>query len=375
MLVKKLIYMDRGLGTILSPPMPTREEDKIVWMPERRGCLTTPRLAQWDPPAWVKKSSTFFWLSENVMCSQRGYLNEDVYTEYLQAASVCFEMKADQMRRSISNLAFDFLITVMAPGEHVAAGCVVELRPAHDSKQPACLYISTLCTHPNFRKLGLARQMVHAVYTLGSMLLEQNAQLHNIWYNAIPSNSLFIGLHVRTSPKSETSTDPNVLLKMYGSCGLEQTSSYPKYESFTPYSRCAWEMDVDLERLAPMMQEVSSRFFYQDHTVSILHPSESEGMCMYHAFPAEFTDAIQNTGILYAKHNRLFNLSGRVYIPETITFSKTRPANACSFCIRVLPTKAGGTIELKISVPCFFSCAIFNEQGKNIKQPTQDTIT
>lgn len=373
MLVKKLIYMDRGLGTILSPPMPTREEDKIVWMPERRGCLPVPKLAQWDPPAWVKKSSTFFWLSENVMCSQRGYLNEDVYTEYLQAASICFEMREDAMRRSISNLAFDFLITVMAPGEHVAAGCVVELRPAHDSKQAACLYISTLCTHPNFRKLGLARQMVHAVYTLGSMLLEQNAQLHNIWYNAIPSNTLFIGLHVRTSPKSDTSTDPNVLLKLYGSCGLEQTSSYPTYESFTPYSRCAWEMDVDLERLAPMMQEVSSKLFYQDHTVSILHPLEPEGICMYHAFPAGFTNAIQNTGIIYAKHNRLFNLSGRVYMPETITFNRTRPADTCSFCIRVLPANAEGAIELKISVPFFFSCAIFNKQGQNLKQRTQDT--
>jgi hypothetical protein len=97
---------------------------------------------------------------------------------------------------------------------------------------------------------------------------------------------------------------------------------------------------------------------------------EPEGIYMYHAFPVKFTNAIQNTGIIYAKHNRLFNLSEHVYMPETITFNRTRPADTCSFCIRVLPTNAGGAIELKISVPLFFSCAIFNEQGQNLKQQT-----
>ena len=94
---------------------------------------------------------------------------------------------------------------------------------------------------------------------------------------------------------------------------------------------------------------------------------------MYHAFPVEFTNAIQNTGIIYAKHNRLFNLSGCVYMPKSITFNRTRPADTCSFCIRVLPANAEGAIELKISVPFFFSCAIFNKQGQNLKQRTQDT--
>ena len=385
MLVKKLIYMDRSLSTMLSPPMPVSEEDRRVWLQDTCVHFPGPVLAQWDPPAWVKKTKKVFWLSENVTCSQRGYYDEDVYTKYLQAASISFQEKTDPteienreriMRTSLSHMAFDFLITVVTPNQAVAAGCVVELRPALNTKEAACLYISTLCTNPEFRRMGLARQLVHAVYTLGAMLLEKNKQ-SGVWYNAIPSNQLFIGLHVRHTLKhgrqfSDTdASNPNILRKMYASCGLTEVSSYPKYESFTPYSRCPWEMDTCLEELTPMMQEVSSKFIYQDPSVSILHPRESGGLIMYHTFPMEYMDFIRESGIVYKKHNSLFNPSKDAYTPDTITFSKTKPANACSFCINVSSADAD-VIELKISAPSFFSCAIIDAQGRDIKQ-TQHT--
>jgi len=381
MLVKKLIYVDRSLSAILSPPMPTSDKDRLLWIvPETPIHFPGPVLARWNPPTWVKKNNDVFWLSENVTCSQRGYFNEDVYTKYLQVASVSFEDKSDSddqkeslriMRQSLSHMAFDFLVTILTPDQEVAAGCVVELRPALNTTEAACLYISTLCTNPNFRRRGLACQLVHAVYTLGTMLLEQNNTQDGIWHNAIPSNKLLLGLHVRhktrpdRQPSNPDDSKPDMLLQMYASCGLEKVSSYPVYSSFTSYSRCEWEMGSFGDELTPMMQEVSSKLLYQDHNVAILRPTEYMRLRMYHAFPMEHREVVQESGILYKKHNNLVQSSKNVYTPETITFSKTRPANAYSFCINVQYANAN-VIELKISVPCFFSSAILDTEGKDI---------
>jgi hypothetical protein len=183
-------------------------------------------------------------------------------------------------------MAFDFFIVVLASNNTPAAGCVVEFRPAKERTMPPYLYVSTVCTDRKYSSRGLAHQLIHAVYTLGSLMLQQNARAPGMWRDAIPEKRLDIGLAVMKQPTEIAEK----LKRLYGQCGLTLNQGQRKgitYESFTPYSIYQWQLEWEGEKLS-MWQTITQHVLYDDGEIRILHPTRTqEGTAMYHNSRAE----------------------------------------------------------------------------------------
>ena len=363
-LIRALRHLDSRLVTMLGPPMPTTDEQKRIWIPEdKKDDDPTPVLERWDPPVWVpRRKDGGFWLAQNVACFQRGYEPDNLYDGYTEAGSTCFKCTFQDEENSLTYMAFDFFLAVVTTDEKVAAGCVVELRPAVDPKRSACLYISTLCTHPKYGGKGLAHQLVHAVYTLGTLLLEQNREAaRGPWSNAIPNQKLCMALNVRREDKP--ADNHTRLIRMYSQCGLTTENLHPDrlYHSFTQYSYYDWQIDKDPYLMIPMWQEVSVSVLYEDDRIRILRPGNTDGCAMFHAFPEEHIATVQHRGIVHARHACLRSKGASpVYIAPEIRFTHTQPTTGACFCIYTSqrpgpPIEAAEDVLLLISVPSWFS--------------------
>ena len=357
--------------------MPVTEEQTARWIPKdgRPVQFPAPVLEPWDPPTWVPRRATDkgIWLAQNAVCFQRGYAPLCLYQNYIDACARCFRGKHEDMESSLQYVAFDFFVAIVTTAsphetERVAAGCVVELRPAVNPTQAACLYISTLCTHPNYGGKGLAHQLMHAVYTLGMLLLEQNNRdaARGAWRHAIPSQKLFVALNVRH--EADTPSMHERLIRMYSQCGLTTKERVPHVQirSFTPFSIYNWQYDSDPEELIPMWQDVSVAVLYEDDQVRIMRPSEEEKdikqdrPTFYHAFPEKHLAAVQSRGIVHAKHAFLLPTTEAIYTAQEISFSRVPPPSGACFCIQAeRKTPDGGVdIRLRISVPSWFALRI-----------------
>ena len=380
--IQTLRRLDKYLLIMLGPPMPTTKEQTELWIPEKKETsnqLPTPVLERWDPPVWVpRRNDGGYWLANNVACFQRGYIPSAMYDSYLEASAVCFQSTYESEKTGLQGMAFDFLIVIVTPvpDEKTASGCVIELRPALDPAQAACLYISTLCTHPQHRGKGLAHQLVHAVYTLGSLLLEQNRkEAKGAWHNALPSQQLYLGLNVRCDNKQPDGHTK--LIRMYSQCGLTTKTRVPavKHSSFTPYSIYEWQFDNDPLNMIPMWQEVYASVLYEDSQIRILKPGDKNGNPMFHAFPREYMTAVSKRGIVHARHAYLITPPNTAdastaekestYISDEIRFTRTISSESICFCINAalsantdskgVSTEDNGTV-LSISVPPWFGC-------------------
>ena len=378
-LVQELRHLDRralGAMVMLGPPMPKTAKQKLLWNPPGDPMeLSTPILDKWEPPIWVpRRDDGGFWLAQNVACFQRGYEPKALYGAYLDAAAVCFNQTHEEGEEGLSLIAFDFFLAVVTakPLENVAAGCVVELRPAINPTQAACLFICTLCTHPKYGGNGIAHQLVHAVYTLGMLLLEQNRAANNkdVWQDAIPSQNLYLGLNVHRN--EDESNSHTKLIHMYSQCGFNTHghNQVIKCKSFTSFSIFDWQFDSDPFNMIPMWKDVSVSVLYEDDSISILKPDADGGRAMYHAFPEKLIAAVKSLGIVNTRHACLLDCSKEegkydtAYMTQSLIFTHTPSLNSACFCInaRHHENKEGNDVLLHISVPFWFASKIIGEK-------------
>ena len=361
-MIQQLRNLETRLDCVmLGPPRPTTADQKRIWMSPDLSTMQFPApvLDKWDPPEWIPhKDDGGFWLAQNVICYQRGYHQSALFKEFIRFAAMCFHHSEKECMENLIRLAFDFFIAVTDHRGTVVAGCVVEFRPSTDISQDPYLYISTVCTDPKFGGKGLAHQIVHAVYTLGMLMLEQNIKASGIWKNAIPTQHLYIGLTVR---RSNTQEDKHLrLIHLYSQCGLTTQGHTPtaEYKSFTPYSIYEWQMDLDPTNLIPMWQNVSAGVLYEDKHIRILSPVRPNGVKMYHPLPETHTDSVRIKGIVHPKHACLHSPDTLLYVPESIQFTKTKPDGAF-FCIDA--EALDDSVTLFISVPYWFSSEIYSK--------------
>lgn len=351
-----LSHLDRRLNVCLQPAMPRTEEQRALWMPTTKAVrFPGPIMEKWNPPVWVARCGEGFWLAQNVLCYQRGFFPQELYSQYLKISGVCFNSNGMEERAALSKMAFDFLVVVVAlPTKTVAAGCVVEFRPDVTGTKTPYLYISTLCTDPASAHRGLAHQMVHAVYTLGTLMLEQNDRCAGAWRNAIPNKRLFIGLTVRIQKEHEK------LLRLYSQCGFgtESELSAIEYKSFTPFSVYNWQMNRPWTDLIPMYKEISSDLVYEDAQISIYSPRyRGQVKPMYHAFPGTRLQEVRDRGIVYSQHIH-YGAEEGYYVTDRVQFSKgTSPPTA--FRIHVGRADSD-TVCVRISVPAWFAADIYS---------------
>jgi hypothetical protein len=371
-LLQTLRQLHRRL-VVLGPPMPVTEEQKDRWIPEENAPLKFPApvLELWDPPPWVpRRKGGGFWLAQNAVCFQRGYAPRGLYQDYMQASATCFGGTPAEEEASLQLMTYDFFVAIVATtpttNERAVSGCVVELRPAANTTQAACLYISTLCTDPTYGGKGLAHQLVHAVYTLGTLLLEQNREAaKGAWRNAIPSQQLFVALNVLRHPDEPKKHER--LIRMYSQCGLTTRDRVPHTE-FLPFTALIvyeWQYDANPQHMIPMWQDVSVAVLYEDDQVRILRPEKTDAAekgrtVFFHAFPEAHITAVQSHGIVSARHACLFPKTEPVYFAKATTnFTRAPPPEGACFCIQAEhKTKGGEDILLRISVPSWFACAI-----------------
>ena len=356
-MIQELQRLERRLdGVMLGPPRPRTAENQRVWMSPSTIHFPAPVLRKWIPPQWVpQRDDGGFWLAQNVICYQRGYHPPALFDEFVKLSARCFHHPDQECMANLIRLAFDFFIAVVDHKGTVIAGCVVEFRPPLDIRKDPYLYISTVCVDIEYGKRGLAHQIVHAVYTLGMIMLEQNGGAPGTWNNAIKTQHIRIGLSVR---RSETEKDLHTrLINLYSQCGLtrQTTMSTVDYKSFTPYSIYDWQLDRDLANLIPMWQNVSPGALYDDNHIRILSPGCSTGVKMYHPIPDTQVDAVRANGIIYSKHQRLCCPSTEMYVLDTIQFTKTKPEGAF-FCI--VADASEDSAILRISIPCWFASEI-----------------
>ena len=350
------------LDVMLSPPYPSEREDIAKWIPKTQYATSpTPILEKWMPPAKISPNdSGGFWLAQHVVCYQRGYFPAGLFHHYMEVAAKCFEKPVECETAGISQLAYDFFIAIVSHDNILTAGCVVEFRPAQNRSEAPYLYISTLCTDPKFGSKGLAHQLVHSVYTLGALMLEQNEIAPGIWKNAIPRNRMHLGLTVAKTEGSQTSRR---LLHLYSQCGLSQSQAgkVVSYTSFTPYSVYDWQLDKEEDKI-PMWQTILSEVLYEDSLICILKPNETRGVPMYHEFPVEYSKAVRLCGIVHQRHAFLHKNIKEIYTPREIEFITTRKTPQHSaFCIRVQFRDTKSKLQkctLQISVPVWFGMGI-----------------
>jgi hypothetical protein len=370
MLRPLLHSVDARLDTILAPPYPRTKDDHASWLfrdPEDNSPpfygpenYSPPSLPQWIPPQGVPLSENGrgFYLAPRVICYQRTYEPPNLYEQFTDVAARCFHPDSpskSEIRYNLERLAFDFFIVVLASNNTPAAGCVVEFRPAIKRTMPPYLYVSTVCTDPVYSSRGLAHQLIHAVYTLGALMLQQNATAPGMWQYAIPEGRLDIGLAVMKQPTEIAEK----LKRLYTQCGLILNQGQRKgikYTSFTPYSIYQWQLEKESEKLS-MWQTVTQHVLYDDGEIRILHPTHTkEGITMYHCFPEEKMRTVKSKGIVHSKHAVLHEKSDEIYAPSTIRFSKQRITNQGVFRIQAETTME--TVELRISIPPWFASRI-----------------
>lgn len=361
MLVPHLALIEHKLNSLLGPPAPTTAQQRVTWTETH--LPTTPILDPWDPPARIARTGDGgFVLSPNVTCFQRGYCPQTAFDQYVDIYSVGFKSDRKSSEECIAGLAYDFLIVAKSTTQ-VTAGCMVEFRSSVDRRQSPYLYISSLCTHRDHCGRRLAQQIAHAVFTLGTLMLEQNSSANATWRDAIPRDkNLYVGLAVRKTFGRDTDKR---LIKLYTECGLATRQMDPKiprfdYKSFTHYSIYNWNLDYT-DSIVSMWKKVEPGVLYCKEG-RILNPSQSNGEPMYYEFQPEDLALVQASGIVHKQHAYL-HPPGTVHVANTeeITFTKKAPVPGKGvFCIKTENIKTD-RYTLKISVPAYFAASIHTQ--------------
>jgi hypothetical protein len=356
MLPQMLHSVNTHLDVMLAPPYPKTQHDKNIWIPSHDTSIAFPPpvLERWIPPLWVPPNKDQgFWLAQQVICYQRGYYPGALFRQFMGVVAECFEEKVEESIENINRLAYDFFIAVVSHDRRPIAGCVVEFRPPASPHDTPYLYVSTVCTDPSYGSKGLAHQLIHSVYTLGTLLIEQNATAPGIWRNAIPDRRLYIGLTVLRT----YSNAADRLVRLYTQCGLSNHRGWGHitYNSFTPYSIYEWQLEKQPDK-TPMWQSIAPGVLYEDAQICILHPETPGGSSMYHTFPERHMQAVQSAGIIHPKHAFLHKDPSKIYTPDEIHFHRQPPTAGGAFRIQVRSKIE--TLELRISVPAWFAIDI-----------------
>ena len=342
----------------MQPPLPTTPDQTRSWIPD--GALqksTTPVVEKWDPPDGTRPYKNGFWLSEFVLCFQRGFIPDGLLDEYFKLVSLAFHATLKSTVVDYRAFAFDFLVVVLDARDRLMSGCLIELRCA--KHRVPYMYLSTLCTDPVYRGRGLAQQIVGAVYTLGSMMLRSAS---GSWAETLQSQRLFFGLTVQRTPGTQ---EHDSLVKLYSKCGLmpsrlDKPSS--GFKSFTPYSIYTWDIDNQARHTA-MWQEVFSYVHFQNRQVTIVSSSYT-GPCtlLYFPFPRSFLANVRQAGIVQAKHADIFHATEiRPYYSDAVIFTTEEPkAPGGVFCIRA-KSPACMEVTLHVSIPSAFAFRIFTK--------------
>jgi len=359
MLVPHLLLIESKLNNLLGPPAPTTAQQRVTWTETH--LQTTPILDPWDPPSRITRTGQGgFVLSPNVICFQRGYCPQTAFNQYFNIYSDRFKQDRKSSKECIAGLAYDFLIVAKSTTQ-VTAGCLIEFRCSPNGRQHPYLYISSLCTHRDHCGRRLAQQLTHSVFTLGTLMLEQNSFGNTTWKNAIPQNkALYVGLAVRKTFGRDTDKR---LIKLYTECGLATRQMDPQipridYKSFTHYSIYSWNLDYT-NSIVSMWKQVEPGVLYCKEG-RILNPSQSSGELMYYEFPPQDLSLVQASGIVHKQHSYLHS-PGTVHVANTeeITFTKKAPASDKGvFCIKTENIKTD-KYTLKISVPAYFAASIY----------------
>ena len=351
---QKLQNLEFRIDSMLQPPMPRTEEQRAMLIPKNGANIQFPGpvLEKWTPPVWVPRCGDGFWLAQNVVCYQRGYYPQKLYRNYIEVAAESFHSQVDSEMQVMSRMAFDYFVAVVDSDE-VASGCTVEFRPDVTNDKTPYLYISTLCTNSKYRHKGLAHQLVHSIYTLGMLMLEQNDRAPGIWRGAIPNKHLNVGLMVRIESGYEK------LIKLYSHCGFSDKQLTPliTYKSFTPYTVYNWQLESD-DTMIPMYKAVSTNVLYEDKQIRIYMPSSFKEKFSYHSFPSSEIQNVRDHGIINSKQACLLNqANNKLYTTDPTEFSTTKPSAQGVF--RIAAEQTSQIACLSISVPAWFAAEIY----------------
>lgn len=284
--------------------------------------------APWIPPPWIPRHGDGFFLSQNTECYGHAHVPTRLYEGYAQLIATCFNHPLSEARERLSDAVYDFLVAISTPEGLTAAACMVRFCQRDDEPY---LFIASLCTDPDFRGRGLAHQLVHAVYTLGVIVLEQS-RTHPQF--PIPAGRLYIALTVR---KDQPAFDR--IRRIYSQCGLDDLPMVT-LTGFRPY------VVEDGPRTHAMFKSISPHIVYADEHVSILRRA-APGKRMYMAIPDTHAEAVRRTGV--APSSALHPPDQ--YTVDTIQFTDTMPSGS-ALCVWVQPTDRTAFI-LRIPVPCW----------------------
>ena len=309
---------------------------------------TIPLFDPWTPPQWVPRGDTgCFELATHTRCYQRGYVPEAMWDSYVQIVDACFRHNSYPTTRArLDQSTYDFLIAITPDRQTAIAGCMVQFRsaPGHTPY----LYIMSLGTTERCRRKGLAQQMVHAVYTLGTLMIEKG-QRSDVY--PVPDRRLYIALGVSLEqPRAEHDR----IERIYSRCGLapcERTRRILDFPAFAPYQRAEDWLLISGTYCTPMYAEVQPDVLYEDERVCIYRPTAADQPTMYHQFPADRRQAVLQHGIVPARHADLYPAGSDLYAPEAIVFTAAAPGE---FRIKAR-AKTAETVILRIAVPHWFA--------------------
>ena len=352
-------------SAFLGPPLPRTDEQRRQWIDPPIDLQHIPLVDRWVSPKFLPTfRKGFILLGPNTVCFQRGYgPGEEVMNQYAEMISACFGQSTPAACLSLlKQCSYDFLVFIMAETTQIAAACMVEFHTC--AEQIPYLFISDLCTDPQFRAKGFAHQLVHAVHTLGSLLA--TIPQKNAWKDAVPSDKIvYIGLTVNKTPESSVEDH---IVHLYTECGLSTRDKNPSlpiidYDSFTPYSDFNWHLEGRPDCQIGMWKCITPYTLYEDANGAILHPSSEDCKLMYHTFPNPELERVRRHGIVHPHHKELTPLQddAEVYVggDEFITFqSEISPnlRNTSHFIICTNNTRE--TFRPRISVPPWFACQI-----------------
>jgi len=361
-----LIRTHRGTVTLIGPPAPFTQAEKKEWILDA-GYNDPPKLAQWQPPAWIERANggEGFMLNDQTACFQRGHCPPEVYDQILPVIAIGFKHDVKQVKRALKGLAYDFIIAIRNHTTHeIAAACMVEIRCAcDDPKQIPYLYVFELTTNPKFGHHGLAQQLVHATDAL-AYLLRNDVDPGNIWYRTLHDKRLFMGLTVE---KAQTETCVSSLIRLYSRGGLAQrTTNTPQfnYTAFSTYCVPDWKIDENTAHYIAMWKEIMPCAIYSDDRVTIF----KEGLCadgggngsrrFYHSFPADKLHCVRTHGIVHPKHRCLHGDEITYEAPgSAIVFSSQPPSDTTPFLV-IMATCDQDEFEIHTSVPFWYATFI-----------------
>ena len=295
-------------------------------------------------------SQIHFKISDNVHCFQKEHVPEALWMSFVQLVSICYDDSVSPSDKRIEKLTksrqindFFILSTTQMDPMKVIAGCMIRVR-ANTFTEIPYMYVHTVGTLPQFRRKGLAGQMIHAAYALGTCILQ--SQLSK--WKVIDTNRLDVVVAV--------DVDKQKNIDLYKHLGFRF------YSEDSTFTLDKWLVGAD--DLYVMFSTVTPKTIYEDNNVLIYLPNHYDPGAVYlnHVFPESKLRSVLSHGLIPSTQAGLYPVTDEIYImPENhIDFELMESTDSvgCAFVILAKQKNQVPLVCIQIAMPSWFAVSI-----------------